>query len=79
MKKQKSYLDPNKQYSFDGKILTVDENGHAEAEVAVDGNPFHLGMNLFGATERVYRLLGTGSDGKTEAKLIFKLPVVSLE
>lgn len=72
-------LDPNKQYSFDGKILTVDENGHAEAEIAVDGNPFHLGMNLFGATERVYRLLGTGSDGKTEAKLIFKLPVVSLE
>lgn len=72
-------LDPNKQYSFDGKILTVDENGHAEAEIAIDGNPFHLGMNLFGATERVYRLLGTGSDGKTEAKLIFKLPVVSLE
>ena len=72
-------LDPNKQYSFDGKLLTVDENGHAEAEIEVDGNPFHLGMNLFGATERVYRLLGTGSDGKPEAKLIFKLPVVSLE
>lgn len=29
--------------------------------------------------EGVYRLLGTGSDGKTEAKLIFKLPITAIE